>query len=328
MIWETTAWHEEAHRWIKAVLERERLGLSAAIEQIHLREWSTVLRVPTNRGDYFFKASAPVFEANLTATLSQLQPQRVPEVIAFAGERGWMLMADSGRLLRECFNAEVGIERWKPLLADYAQLQIELAGHVEILLAAGTPDRRLELLPALYEWLLADEAGLMIGQEDGLSSAEFTTLQTLIPHVQSLCEQLAAFPIPHSLHHNDLHDGNIFLRDNRPIFFDWGDSSIAHPFFSLRTVFVSIESRFDLAEDDPYFDVLMDVYLQVWRGFDSIHNLRIAFTLARQLWSLSSAIKYKSFLDISPTFRAEYGFAVPALLQEFLDIYHAHRHPV
>ena len=85
----------------------------------------------------------------------------------------------------------------------------------------------------------------------GLTTAEYERLLQAAPYVANLCQKLAACGIPMSLHHNDLHDANIFFAHSRPLFFDWGDSSIAHPFFSLRTVFVSIEYSFDLAEDDP-----------------------------------------------------------------------------
>jgi hypothetical protein len=73
---------------------------------------------------------------------------------------------------------------------------------------------------------------------------------------------------------------------SRPLFLDWGDSSIAHPFFSLRTVFVSIEYSFDLAEDDPRFAALAQSYLQPWTAMQTAANLTAAFQLARRLWSL------------------------------------------
>ena len=121
-----------------------------------------------------------------------------------------------------------------------------------------------------------------------------------------------------SLHHNDLHDANIFFADNRPLFFDWGDSSIAHPFFSLRTVFVIIEYSFDLEEGDPFFDDLAQAYLQPWTIHETAENLTAAFKLAQRLWALSSAMKYKTLLRYVPALREEYGLTVPGLLQEFL----------
>ncbi len=40
-----------------------------------------------------------------------------------------------------------------------------------------------------------------------------------------------------SLDHNDLHPGNVVGCADRPRFYDWGDSVVAHPFTSLLTVY-------------------------------------------------------------------------------------------
>jgi hypothetical protein len=117
-----------------------------------------------------------------------------------------------------------------------------------------------------------------------------------------------------------LHDANVFVKNGRTLFFDWGDSSIAHPFFSLRTVFVSMENSFDLAEDDPALEPYAHSYLQPWRQYESEVNLLAAYQIARRLWALSSAIKYKTFLGHIPAARAEYAHAVPSLLQKLLDM--------
>jgi RIO-like serine/threonine protein kinase len=64
----------------------------------------------------------------------------------------------------------------------------------------------------------------------------YRRLRDLAPHVETLCAELSSYNVPASLHHGDLHDGNIFVRDGGFLFFDWGDSSVTHPFFSLRDV--------------------------------------------------------------------------------------------
>ena len=213
-----------------------------------------------------------------------------------------------------------GLERgsWAEILALYAGLQMDLAGHVDELLQLGAPDRRLVLLPDLYRDLLAEEEWLLIDQPEGLTTAEYRRLIDAAPQVTDLCRRLAAYAIPMSLHHNDLHDGNIFSTGGRTLFFDWGDSSIAHPFFSLRTVFVSIEHTFNMDEGNPFFEDLAQAYLQPWTANDTAENLTAAFKLAQRLWALSSAVKYKTLLSQLDLIRNEYAGAVPSLLQEFL----------
>jgi hypothetical protein len=300
---------------------QQGIKITGEIMETHVRPWSTVLCVPTDSGDVFFKAvgQAFAFEPPLTKTLYQLRPDCNLKVFAVNAERGWMLMADGGRTLRIAFEEGLDRRTWDDVLALYAGLQIDLASHVDELLAIGVHDRRTAKLPALYQELLEEKEWLMIEQPDGLTTAEYQRLLNALPQVEALCQQLTAYAIPDSLHHNDLHDANVFYNDGEITFFDWGDSSIAHPFFSLRTAFVIIEYIFDLEEDDPVFDDFARAYLRPFAKFESEENLCAAYQLARRLWSLSSAIKYKTQMRHTEGMREEYATAVPGLLQEFLD---------
>ncbi|MCW5882802.1 MAG: hypothetical protein KIS91_17860, partial [Anaerolineae bacterium] len=117
------------------------------------------------------------------------------------------------------------------------------------------------------------------------------------------------------------HDGNIFLRDGRAVVFDWGDSVLSHPFYSLRTVRVSAEMSLGLDENDPQVDPLDDAYLAPWRGYASHEVLRAALALSRPLASLSSALGwYRVVSTLDAAGREAYAVPVPTLLQEFLSL--------
>ena len=60
-----------------------------------------------------------------------------------------------------------------------------------------------------------------------------TGVRAILPEYAERCELLAAFGIPETIQHDDLHDGNVFVRDGRNLFFDWGDSCVSHPFHTL-----------------------------------------------------------------------------------------------
>ncbi len=331
--WAKPGWLDQVSRWIQAAIEQEDMTITWPIEQAHQRPWSTVLRVPTNGGDFYFKACAPVlgYEAAVTEALYRWQPNYIPPVLQFDAGQGWLLMADGGPTLRNAFNRKGAsrsaptsqnaptIDSWREVLALYAGLQIDLVIHVDELLLLGSPDRRLALLPDLYRDLLEEPEWLLIDQPDGLTTAEYQRLLEATPQVTALCRQLAGCDIPMSLHHNDLHDANIFFNESRTLFFDWGDSSIAHPFFSLRTAFISIEYTFGLDEQDPIFDQLAQDYLQPWTALETVDNVTAAFKLAQRLWALSTAVKYKTLLRHQEALRDEYASAVPGLLQEFLE---------
>jgi hypothetical protein len=283
-----------------------------------------VARVPTAAGPVYFKAVAPAlaYEAGLTRRLAELRPDCTQQVLAADPARDWLLLGDGGARLRETLRSEgPHLRRWLDLLPRYAGLQLELAGRVPELRSLGVPDRSPEALPKLLDGLLTEIASLNIDLPDGLPSAALARLRTLGPLLTEGCAELLCYAVPISLHHGDFHDSNIFLRGENYIFLDWGDSSLAHPFFSLRGVFVSVENTFGLPEGAPEFERLRDAYLEPWTRFETPARLRAAFGLAMRFSPLCSALSWQLALSAVPPSapeRAEYAHAIPSLLQEFL----------
>lgn len=321
MKWEQLDWLEQAEEWIRDELGRSGVRVTGPIEQPHVREWGTVLRVPTSEGNVYFKATTLELqnEAAVTKALSRWYPDLLPRLYAVDIERNWLLVADGGLRLRDAFKDGLAIDAWSDVLTSYARFQIDLAQRVEKLLSLGSPDRRLHKLPLLFAELMADTDWLMIGEENGISREEHKRLVTGLPHIEQLCRELAEYNIPNSLHHGDLHDGNIFRKSGRHHFFDWGDSVITHPFFSLRTVLVSLEYTFDWEENDPRFDDFALDYLNSWQQFGSRDMLWEAYQIARRLWSIPSVLQWKYVMSKLPGLRQEMDYAVPSLLHEVLE---------
>jgi aminoglycoside phosphotransferase (APT) family kinase protein len=216
--------------------------------------------------------------------------------------------------------ADPDFKYWEALLPDFAKLQIAAAQDKDTYLKIGIPNRTLEQLPELYEALLAEERRFRIGQSDGVSAEEYQRLHDLKPLIKQKCEELATYPIPQSLHHGDLHDGNIFHNGEHYLFLDWGDCSFSHPFFSLRTAYVSAEIRLELEDYSPKLHRLRDAYLLGWREFGTEEQLLAAFGLAEELWALSSAlIWYRSITSLDEASQAEFVHVIPSLAQEFLS---------
>lgn len=322
--WQKPGWLEQASAWIDVQLTRLGFEPAGLALQPHMRPWSTALAVPTSHGDLYFKATAPILshEIPITQALAGWNPDCILPVLAAAPERGWMLLPDGGRRLREGLRASGDMRPWEVILAGYAGLQIDLARRVPEILRLGAPDRRLEELPALYAGLLADEGGLLIDQPDGLSVQQAALLQSMSSRLSEMCQELAAFGIPASLNHGDLHDGNIFFHDEGCWFFDWGDCSITHPFFSLRTVFVSLENSLGLAENAAELARLRSAYLEAWTGYAPPHELERAYALSRRLAPICSALSWDRVVSSLPApLRGDAIYAVPSLLSEFLEYY-------
>jgi hypothetical protein len=299
LLWTRPEWLAEATVWI-----RERAEVIGEIEQPHVRWWSTVLRVPTPGGDLYFKAVAPIhrFEAALTGLLAELQAGRVPEVVAVDAERGWMLMRDGGTRVRELVETRADLHYWECLLPEYAQLQIEVAPHLETLLALGVPDERLALLPGHLSELLAT-------RPQGLTANEQRRLVDAVPRVEDMCRELAAYGIAETIQHDDFHDGQVFVRDGSYRFFDWGDSCVSHPFHSLTVILRAIAWKLELEPGGPELHRLRDAYLEPFGDLQAAADLAYRTgTIARALaWQRMVSAREPEFVDEEDSTAAAFG---------------------
>ena len=276
--WTDPRWLAEAHAWIREHAAALDAGEVGAIEQPHVRPWSTVLRVPTEAGDLYFKANAAAFrhEAALVALLAARRPDCVPALLAVDTDRGWLLMADAGSRLREIVGRERDLTRWLEVLQLYAGLQIDLAADAEELVALGVPDLRLARLPALYEQLLDTLTEL--------PPDDRRRLEARVPWVREMCEELAAYGVAETIQHDDFHDGQVFVRDGSSLLLDWGDACVSHPFFTLS---VTLEGVIAWGLDDVegsvdvgrFRDAYLAPFARILPGVDLVAATAIALRL-------------------------------------------------
>ena len=275
------------------------------------RPWATVLRVPIEGGRAFLKACRPVqaFEPGLTAALAARWPDLVVEVVAHDVDRGWLLTADAGRPLDDLGNPP---DRWLELLPRYAELQRGEGRHADDHLADGVPDLRWRSLRTRFDDLVTRDLPLDAG--------ELRAAAPLGPRLDALVEALAAFPIPDTIDHADLHHRSVFAGGGHSPghspahlrILDWGDASISHPFFSLAVTFHWLREVNGLAPDNPWFDRLRDAYLEPWGA-----GLSDAFDVAMRLGKLARALAWLRHRDAMgvgawPAFDAQ----LPGVLRE------------
>lgn len=321
LLWEQPAWQAEVHAWIRSALAKNNLQLTGEIEQPHIRPWSTVMNVPTSVGTFYFKASASVFahETALTHYLAKFRPQLFPELIALDLERYWMLMRDSGTPLRHFVRTNKSIARWQDVMPLYVNLQKDLTSHVDELLSLGVIDRRLSKLPVLFETLIADEESMLLDTEDSLTTAEYSRLKKSVPDFTALCEKLASYGIPETIHHDDFHDANIFIKDEQVIFTDWGESAIAHPFFTLVVIMRSVDNSFGM-DFSPQSELVRDMYLEHWASYAPLEQLRSIVQLAQRIGYVNRALTWKMSIEQLPeSLKSEYAIAVPSYLKDFIN---------
>lgn len=269
--WERPEWEAETGAWTRAALAAAGIALTGTVERERVRPWSAVLRAETDRGTVYIKQAgvASRHETPLTVLLDRDFPDLVPHVLAANVERGWLILADGGVRLRDLLRAGDAPGAWSSVLPRYAAMQIALIDRVEELLALDVPDRRPEALPALYAAVLEDEDALFTGPPDGLTPETHARLWEMEPAVRAWCEVLAGCAIPPSVQHDDLHDGNVFVRDGRAVVADWGDSCLGHPFGTLPVLERSAADTMGLDRDAPEVLALREMYLAPWRALVS-----------------------------------------------------------
>jgi hypothetical protein len=314
--WMRPGWFATATAWIDEQLARLGLARVAPVEQVAARPWGIVLRVQTPGGQWYFKAQASLFgfEPALAQTLARLDPLSTPAVPAIDEARGWLLMQDGGPTLH---SGPCDPPRLADAVRQFAQMQQRLAPHVETLKAAGCPDQRLHRLPALYEALLADTPLLLIDQPKGLPRQEYEQLLALGPQVREMCEELASYKIPESLHSVDLHTANIVFNGERYLFIDAAEYCLAHPFASL---FIALRvATYLLDYDEAALEQVRLAYLETWRDVEPMERLEKAYALGHRLGSLHKALFWHDFVAwLPPDLRWEHEDAAPAFLRVFL----------
>lgn len=319
--WSEPGWLDEASVWVHEQVEPLGRRVTGPLEQLHVRPWSVVLRVPTDTGAVYFKAVGPdsAHEVALTQALAQWRPDCILPVLAADVDHNWMILAEGGATLRSFIRADKDPRRWFSVLPVFAELQLELANRVDDILALGVPDRRLDRLPALYEMLLSATDTLRIGQTPGVTADEYRRLVALMPRFAEMCQELASFGLPATLDHGDFHDANVFFPDGHPVFFDWGDAAVGHPFFSLRTVLVSLENSIGEESAADAFAQLLPSYLEPWTRYAPLADLHKARRLAYLVCVIKIAGNYHRLWQmLDDAGREEYAGPVPSLMQEFL----------
>jgi hypothetical protein len=282
--WTDPVWLAQVRAWIDEQAARLGLSVVGEIEQPHDRPWATVLRIPTERGDLYFKANAPPlqFEAALVEVLAERRPDAVPPLVAVDLERGWMLMEDAGTRLRELVERERDLSCWLDLMPLYAGVQLDLAARADDLVALGVPDLRLAVLPARYEELLA---------EVELPAEDRPRVDASVPRVQELCDELAGFGLPETIQHDDFHDGQVYVRDERYLLLDWGDACVSHPFFTLS---VTLEGMLAWGLDDVEGSVdttpFLNAYLASFADYGDPSALEAAARIALRLGWVCRAV--------------------------------------
>lgn len=310
--WMRHGWFTEAAGWMYDLADRMAMEGIQHVEQIRALSRFCTLRLTTDNDILHLKALPEMsnYEPVITRVLALRFPSNIPDVRAVHVEKGWMLMRDLGATpLTE--NEDVDI--WKSVVRRYAEIQIDLIGNTQSMIALGVPDRNIDYLSSQVERLMHDLPAT-------LSVEEQTEIKNLSSTLRSLCFQLTDFNIPLSLTHGDFWAQNIMIRPNgEAVFSDWSDASVSHPFFDIPFFLSEIES--DLPHVPDAREQLRDTYLDVWTRYAPMANLRRVYQIAEILSGLHQALFY--YVHVLPGIeinaRWELQHMLPVLLRQVIS---------
>jgi hypothetical protein len=232
--------------------------------------------------------------------LSQHWLPQVPTLFAAAVERHWMLCHDFGGTRLNPENAPACCEA----VAALGRIQVGELPRIGQWRKLGCPNRTPKVLAGLANALLVKIPAMLL-KSRLISARERDRLQAWIPAFRQLCRELDRGPIPDSLHHEDFRPGNVALEPGgHCIIFDWSDTVIGHPFFSINRFLDDLPAASShpngSAADglSPLAVKVRDAYLRGWRAYASATELQRVFALSRRLNAIYQLMRFHFALDL------------------------------
>lgn len=340
--WYELGWFAKAEAWIQQVMDRLGRHLTGPVVQVRSWQRSCLLRMETSDGPAYFKAVPQMFghEPAVTHALSSRYPRHIPQVLARHPKQPWFLMqAVSGTSLE----TRQDLAAWERSVRIFALIQIDLIKRTDRLQDLGCPLRPLESLVDGLEALLADEPLLLPGRPAGLGPEEVATIRGMVPALRAKAQRLAEIKLPLTLEHGDFWPGQVLvvpeisaatgratgdpgsdrsaLQGPQPVFLDWSDCSIAHPFFSLSFFDDIMEMEGFLPDVADLRERLRTAYLGPWTTFAPMPDLVEAFELARPLAAVHNAIIYQQQILPGTAQPWEMHYMLPFFLKKLLRNY-------
>lgn len=232
------------------------------------------------KGDlsYWFKAVGEpnTREYAVTMTLSKRAVPCLPKIIhVLPAWNGWIAEHIDGRRLSDCPN------QWPCAFERLAALQRNSIGFVDELETCGAVDwtipRLMEAMDPLFDEVDNAMKAQTSSRTDPIGTHDLRKLRT---QIEGALLELEACHIPDTLVHGDLGHGNVLVSERGPIFLDWAETYIAHPFLSAEYLLVDLQRSAGFSDDEKA--ALLRGYASHWSQWIAGNALErlLAFTPA------------------------------------------------
>ena len=316
--WTHSGWYIEALAWAVGRLSDIGVMATRTPEQLRASERAFVMRIRSHSETFYFRAAPFVFahEPPLMQWLALTYPLNVPEVVAADAQRGWLLLREAGSGAMP-LSEEREEEVWYRAVRRMAEIQLDTVRNVNELRSLGCPARGLDVLARRLPRLCADSSVMMLGHTGGMSRRDIQRTASLAPTLLALCEELASFHLPDCLDYGDLRAANIFSTVTEPVYLDWSDAAISHPFVAVCGLLDDAVRLLPSSSREAQRR-LRDSYLGPWRAVADNDRLVRAFEVARLLAPFHRAATVHAELLPATGFTWELEPVIPALLRSGL----------
>jgi len=272
-------WLAELLSWTQEQLSPLGLRLTGAFHQLNASPTFSLIRLETDGGAVWFKATGEPnsHELHVTVALAKHFPHYVPQILSVHHRwNGWL----STEVPCISLDRTGDFPAWRRAAEELAELQIASIGKTtELLEAVGLRDLRLPNLAEQIGPFLARVSELMTAQEK-LTPAPLieSEIRSLAEELKQSCALLESFHLPNTLGHLDFNPGNVLVSEQGCVFLDWAEGCITNPLLTfeyLREHMVRREIEAPAASE-----CLSAAYLRPWASFCSPEELRRALTLS------------------------------------------------
>jgi AraC-like DNA-binding protein len=259
-----------------------------SVEHLNASEYFSLVRFVTSTAALWFKAvgSPNEREFGVMGFLGALGQPSAPRVVDVHREwRGWLMPHVNGCEL----NQTAALSQWADVFRELARLQIAALGRTDELLAVGARDRRLPQLQAGSVRLLEAMEPIMRAQpKEPPPRLTGPQLNLLADHLRELAKDLARTNVPDTLVHGDLNPGNVLLTEDGPVFLDWAEAYVGHPFLCAYNLLLFFRRWHPDGQDAEC--ELQAAYAQPWRALLPESSIATAWRLIPPFTALMNAL--------------------------------------
>lgn len=226
-------------------------------------------------------------EFAITIELARAFPAYLPRIVcAMPDWNAWLAEDAEGYSLGAAGNMnDVAVT-----LRALARIQQEAIGSVARLRLLDAVDWPLSRLLSLEGDFFAELPVIMAAQVS-TRSHRLTTFDLALVQagLQNALAEFVAIGIPDSLVHGDIGHGNVRITGDGPVFLDWAETYIGHPFLTAEHLLVDLE-RSTLNLEQEQREQLREMYLAEWKGFAGESDLATAARLMPAIAAFAYAI--------------------------------------